>query len=60
VQQPQVAVVPRGLTFEEIEEDIDLFDFELSEEEMGRIGALRDKGVRVVDPEARRPVWDIG
>jgi diketogulonate reductase-like aldo/keto reductase len=60
VQQPQVAIVPRGLTFAEIEEDVDLFDFELSEAEMDRIGALRDKAVRVVDPEARRPAWDIG
>ena len=60
VQQPQVAVVPRALEFEEIEEDIDLFDFELDEQEMDRIGALRDRAFRVVDPEARRPVWDIG
>jgi 2,5-diketo-D-gluconate reductase B len=60
IQQPQVAVVPRALEFEEIEEDIDLFDFELSDEEMERIGALRDRNLRVVDPEVRRPVWDIG
>jgi diketogulonate reductase-like aldo/keto reductase len=60
VQQPQIAVVPRALTFDEIDEDIDLFDFELSGEEMHRIGALRDKNVRIVDPPSRRPVWDIG
>ena len=60
VQQPQVTVVPRALEFEEIEEDIDLFDFELSDEEMDRIGALREKNVRVVNPETRRPVWDVG
>lgn len=60
VQQPQVAVVPRPLEFNEIEEDVDLFDFELSEQDMQRIGVLRDKGVRVVDPESRRPVWDVG
>ena len=60
VQQPRVAVVPRALEFGEIEEDIDLFDFELDEQEMDRIGALRDRGLRVVDPEARRPVWDVG
>lgn len=60
VQQSQVAVVPRALEFSEIEEDIDLFDFELTEADMNRIDALRDKGLRVVDPEARRPVWDIG
>ncbi len=60
VQQPQVAVVPRALEFSEIEEDIDLFDFELTDRDMERIGALRDRGLRVVDPEARRPVWDVG
>jgi diketogulonate reductase-like aldo/keto reductase len=60
IQQPQVAAVPRALEPHEIEEDIDLFDFELSAEEMERIGALRDKNLRVVDPEVRRPVWDVG
>lgn len=60
IQQPQVAVVPRALEFHEIEENIDLFDFELAPEEMERIGALRDRNMRVVDPEVRRPVWDIG
>ncbi len=60
VQQPQLVVVPRAVEFSEIEEDIDLFDFELSDDEMSRIGALRDKNIRIVDPEARRPVWDEG
>ena len=60
VQQPQLVVVPRALEFNEIEEDIDLFDFALSDEEMGRIGALRRRNLRVVDPEVRRPVWDEG
>jgi diketogulonate reductase-like aldo/keto reductase len=60
IQQPQIAVVPRGLEPEEIEEDIDLFDFELGDDEMERIGALRDRDMRVVDPEGRRPVWDVG
>jgi diketogulonate reductase-like aldo/keto reductase len=60
VQQPDVAVVPRALNFREIEEDIDLFDFTLSDDEMERIGTLRDNNIRVVDPEVRRPVWDEG
>jgi diketogulonate reductase-like aldo/keto reductase len=59
-QQPQVAAVPRALTHEEIDEDIDLFDFALTDEEMSRVGALRDRNLRVVDPEVRRPVWDEG
>lgn len=60
VQQPQIAVVPRALEFGEIEEDIDLFDFELSPEEMDLIGSLRDRNIRVVDPAERRPAWDVG
>lgn len=60
IQQPQVAVVPRALEITEIEENIALYDFELSDAELQRIGALRDKNLRVVDPEVRRPVWDVG
>jgi 2,5-diketo-D-gluconate reductase B len=60
IQQPHVAIVPRALEPREIEDDIALFDFALSADEMDRIGALRDKNIRVVDPEVRRPVWDIG
>jgi diketogulonate reductase-like aldo/keto reductase len=60
VQQPDVGVVPRALTFQEIDENIGLFDFELTAVEMDRIGALRDRNLRVVDPEVRRPVWDAG
>ena len=60
VQQPQVAVVPRALEFSEIDEDIDLFDFELDDEEMGRIGALRARNLRVVNPPVRSPEWDVG
>ena len=60
IQQPNVGVVPRALANREIEENIDIFDFELTADEMERISALRDKNVRVVDPEVRRPVWDVG
>lgn len=60
VQQPGVAAVPRGLEFFEVEEDLDLFDFALNDGEMERIGALRDRNLRLVDPPHRRPVWDVG
>ncbi|MBT3820757.1 MAG: aldo/keto reductase [Nitrospinaceae bacterium] len=59
IQQPDVGVVPRALEFSEIEENIDIFDFELSQDEMNQISALRDKNVRIVSPEVRRPVWDV-
>ncbi|MEK9662570.1 MAG: aldo/keto reductase, partial [Alphaproteobacteria bacterium] len=60
IQQPNVGAVPRALEYSEIEENIDIFDFELSADEMTRIDALRDRNFRVVDPEVRRPVWDEG
>lgn len=59
VQQPDVGVVPRALEFSEIEENIDIFDFKLSQDEMNQISALRDKNVRIVNPSVRRPVWDV-
>ena len=60
IQQPDVGVVPRALEYSEIEENIDIFDFELSDTEMNRIAALQDRNVRIVDPAVRRPVWDEG
>jgi 2,5-diketo-D-gluconate reductase B len=60
VQQPEITVVPRALEYSEIEENIDIFDFVLSESDMNLISALRKKNVRIVDPKVRRPVWDIG
>jgi diketogulonate reductase-like aldo/keto reductase len=59
IQQLDVSVVPRALEFSEIEENIDIFDFELSQDEMNQISALRDKNVRIVNPDVRRPVWDV-
>ena len=60
VQQPNMVVVPRALEYSEIKENIDIFDFELSENEMNQISGLRDRNRRIVDPMVRRPVWDEG
>ena len=60
VQQPDMVVVPRSLEYSEIKENIDIFDFELSENEMNQISGLRDRNRRIVDPMVRRPVWDEG
>ena len=59
VQQPGVVAVPRALAPHEIAEDIDIFDFELSGDEMSRIDELRAANLRIVNPEARRPEWDV-
>lgn len=58
IQQPMVAAVPRALTEAHIDDNIDVFDFELSDGEMRRIAALRSKRVRIANPPERRPVWD--
>jgi 2,5-diketo-D-gluconate reductase B len=60
VQQPDIAVVPRTTTRERLAENIKIFDFSLTDDEMARISALGDTNVRVVDPAVRRPVWDVG
>ena len=60
LQQPDMVVVPRALEYSEIKENIDIFDFELSENEMNQISRLRDQNRRIVDPVVRRPVWDEG
>lgn len=59
IQHPMVAAVPRALTFEHVAENFDIFDFTLSEAEMRRIGEMRSRNIRIVDPEVRRPVWDL-
>jgi 2,5-diketo-D-gluconate reductase B len=60
IQQPGIAAVPRATDPKRIAQNIDIFDFALSEDEMEKIGALGDKAMRVVSPAARAPVWDIG
>ncbi|MBT3810947.1 MAG: aldo/keto reductase [Rhodospirillaceae bacterium] len=58
IQQPDVGIVPRALEFSEIEENIGIYEFTLSDADMDRIGQLKARNLRVIDPEVRRPVWD--
>lgn len=59
IQQPMVAAVPRALEEAHIVENLDVFDFSLSGEEMRRISALRARNVRIADPPERAPKWDV-
>ena len=59
VQQPMVAAVPRALEDAHIAEDLHVFDFLLSDEEMRRISALRSRNIRIADPPERAPKWDV-
>jgi diketogulonate reductase-like aldo/keto reductase len=58
IQQPMVAAVPRALEEAHIAEDLDVFDFSLSDDEMRRISALRSRNIRIADPPERAPKWD--
>jgi 2,5-diketo-D-gluconate reductase B len=59
IQQPKVAAVPRALEEAHIVENISVFDFSLSNDEMRRISALRKRNIRIADPPERGPKWDV-
>lgn len=56
IQQERVAAIPKASTGEHRHSNFEVFDFELSEEEMSRIGTLA-RGERLVSPEGA-PAWD--
>jgi 2,5-diketo-D-gluconate reductase B len=56
VRQDNVAAIPRSSSEEHIQENFDIFDFELSQEEIAKINAL-PKDDRQIDPEWA-PDWD--
>lgn len=57
IQQDGVIAIPRSSKPERIAENFDLFDFELTDEEMGRISALRSRDGRITSP-SWAPAWD--
>jgi diketogulonate reductase-like aldo/keto reductase len=58
VQQPGIVAIPKSGTPKHIAENIDVFDFTLSDAEMAQISELKRSGGRVVDP-AFAPHWDL-
>lgn len=56
IQQPRVAAIPRAATREHRRQNLEVFEFELTQEEMDRISGL-DEGLRLVDPEFA-PTWE--
>lgn len=56
IQQPRVATIPKSADPHRRAENLDLFDFELSEDEMAAVAGLA-RGQRLVDPE-NAPDWD--
>ena len=57
VQQLGVAAIPRSSKPERIAENLQVFDFSLSDEEMASISALRSRGMRICDFDFS-PDWD--
>ena len=55
--QQNVAAIPRTSRLERLSENIDVFDFELSDEEMSQISAIGSAGGRLTD-FGFAPKWD--
>jgi diketogulonate reductase-like aldo/keto reductase len=58
LMQQNVAAIPRSSNPGRIAANLDVFDFELSEDEMQRIAALKRANGRIADPVGRIPPWD--
>jgi len=57
VQQDRVAAIPKSANHERIKQNLDIFDFELTKDEMHRIARLAHEGGRLIDPEWA-PEWN--
>jgi diketogulonate reductase-like aldo/keto reductase len=56
LQQPRVAAIPKAASAAHREANLDVFDFELSDEEMERIHGLAREDGRMIDPNFA-PEW---
>lgn len=59
IQQNPVAAIPRSSNAGRIAENLAVFDFVLSDDDMRRIGALKRPNGRIANPAGRAPVWDV-
>jgi diketogulonate reductase-like aldo/keto reductase len=58
IQQDPVVAIPNSSKPARIGENLDVFDFSLTEAEMHRIHALARPNGRIVNPKGRAPAWD--
>jgi len=59
VQKGIVAPIPRSSNPARIAENIAVFDFSLSDDEVKRINALKRPDGRIANPVGRAPAWDL-
>ena len=57
IQQDNVVAVPRSSNPDHVASNFEIFDFDLSEEEMREIAALHSQDGRMIDPSFA-PAWD--
>lgn len=58
MQQGNIAAIPRSSNPKHIAESLDIFDFELTANEMQEIFALKRPDGRIANPKGRAPAWD--
>ena len=58
IQQGNIIPIPRSSNSQRMEENLQVFDFELTPDEMTRISALKRADGRIANPEGRAPDWD--
>ena len=58
MQQGNIAAIPRSANPKHMAESLQVFDFELTTDEMERISALKRPDGRIADPKGRAPAWD--
>ena len=56
--QQNVAAIPRSSNPQRIAENIDIFDFALTDHEMKQIAALKKSDGRIANPAGRVEGWD--
>jgi diketogulonate reductase-like aldo/keto reductase len=58
VQQPNLAAIPRTSNVERLAENLAVFDFALTADEMAQVAALTSSGLRLVEEPQWVPEWD--
>jgi diketogulonate reductase-like aldo/keto reductase len=56
--QQGIVPIPRSSNLQRVAENLDIFDFALTDGDMGEIDALKRPGSRIANPAGRAPAWD--